>query len=197
MAHQRLVTLVETAIIAAFAMALQYVPHTTGVSAIEFNYGLIPLAVLALRRGTVPALSAGFVWGMLDLMLRGSILNPVQAIIEYPVAFTVAGLMAVTLPQFQAALKNKQISKAIGMAAIGILVGTFAKYFFHFVAGWIYWGSYAPKGWPAWQWSLFVNGGSAVFSGILAIVVIGVLVTVAPRLFVAPKEAILQKHVDA
>ena len=38
--HKRLVVILETAIIAAFAMALTYIPHTTGVSAIELNYGL-------------------------------------------------------------------------------------------------------------------------------------------------------------
>ena len=31
--HKRLVVILETAIIAAFAMALTYIPHTTGVSA--------------------------------------------------------------------------------------------------------------------------------------------------------------------
>ena len=67
--HKQLVVILETAIIAAFAMALTYIPHTTGVSAIELNYGLIPIAVLAMRRGLVPAAWAGFVWGILDLIL--------------------------------------------------------------------------------------------------------------------------------
>ena len=37
--HKRLVVILETAIIAAFAMALTYIPHTTGVSAIDSDRG--------------------------------------------------------------------------------------------------------------------------------------------------------------
>ncbi|MDN6712001.1 MAG: energy-coupled thiamine transporter ThiT, partial [Lacticaseibacillus paracasei] len=36
-----------------------------------------------------------------------------------------------------------------------------------------------------WVYSLIVNGGSALFSTVLTIVVVGVLLTVAPQLFVA------------
>ena len=84
---KNLTVLVEVAIIAAFAMALEYLPHS--INAIQVNYGLIPVTVLALRRGTKPALAAGLVWGLLDLLLRGlsdgGVLNVVQGILEYPI----------------------------------------------------------------------------------------------------------------
>ncbi|ARE42565.1 energy-coupled thiamine transporter ThiT [Lacticaseibacillus paracasei] len=187
--HKQLVVILETAIIAAFAMALTYIPHTTGVSAIELNYGLIPIAVLAMRRGLVPAAWAGFVWGILDLILRGigggSVLNPLQGILEYPIAFTLVGLMGLTFASFQKAARGSEKVKASGYAFAGIIIGTFAKYFIHFIAGVVFWGAYAPKGTNVWVYSLIVNGGSALFSTVLTIVVVGVLLTVAPQLFVA------------
>ena len=187
--HKQLVVILETAIIAAFAMALTYIPHTTGVSAIELNYGLIPIAVLAMRRGLVPAAWAGFVWGILDLILRGigggSVLNPLQGILEYPIAFTLVGLMGLTFASFQKAVRGSEKVKASGYAFAGIIIGTFAKYFIHFIAGVVFWGAYAPKGTNVWVYSLIVNGGSALFSTVLTIVVVGVLLTVAPQLFVA------------
>ena len=113
--HKRLVVILETAIIAAFAMALTYIPHTTGVSAIELNYGLIPIAVLAMRRGAIPAAWAGFVWGILDLILRGlsggSVLNPVQGFLEYPIAFTLVGLMGLTFASFQKSVRGGERSE--------------------------------------------------------------------------------------
>ena len=136
--HKQLVVILETAIIAAFAMALTYIPHTTGVSAIELNYGLIPIAVLAMRRGLVPAAWAGFVWGILDLILRGigggSVLNPLQGILEYPIAFTLVGVMGLTFASFQKAVRGSEKVKASGYAFAGIIIGTFAKYFIHFIA---------------------------------------------------------------
>lgn len=187
--HKRLVVILETAIIAAFAMALTYISHTTGVSAIELNYGLIPIAVLAMRRGAIPAAWAGFVWGILDLILRGlsggSVLNPVQGFLEYPIAFTLVGLMGLTFASFQKAVRGGEKVKASGYAFAGIIVGTFSKYFIHFIAGVVFWGSYAPKGMNVWIYSLIVNGGSALFSTVLAIVVVGILLTVAPQLFIA------------
>lgn len=72
-------------------------------------------------------------------------------------------------------------------------MGTFAKYFCHFIAGWVYWGSYAPKGQPAWLYSLWTNGGSAVMSSILAVVVMSILVLSAKHLFL-PKSAPALRH---
>ena len=187
--HKQLVVILETAIIAAFAMALTYIPHTTGVSAIELNYGLIPIAVLAMRRGLVPAAWAGFVWGILDLILRGigggSVLNPLQGILEYPIAFTLVGVMGLTFASFQKAVRGSEKVKASGYVFAGIIIGTFAKYFIHFIAGVVFWGAYAPKGTNVWVYSLIVNGGSALFSTVLTIVVVGVVRPVAPQLFVA------------
>lgn len=50
-----LIVLTEGAIITALAMGLSYIPHSTGVSSVEFVYGLIPMSIYALRRGLKPA----------------------------------------------------------------------------------------------------------------------------------------------
>lgn len=103
--NTHLIVLLEVALIAALAMALEYIPHDTGISGLQFNYGLIPLTVLALRRGTRPALAAGLAWGLLDLLLRGfatgGFLNPIQGILEYPIAFTVVGLAGLAYGHFR------------------------------------------------------------------------------------------------
>ncbi len=189
--HSHLQVVLEVAIIAAFAMALEYVPHKTGISSVEMSYGLIPISVLALRRGIGPATAAGFTWGILDLLLigigEGSVLNVTQGFIEYPVAFTVAGLGGLFYKPFQRALAQNATGKAVGFAWAAVVLGVVAKYLCHFYAGWIFWGSYAPKGMPAWLYSLFINGLSAVFTGILALVVTTALVTIAKHLFL-PKQ---------
>ncbi|MFD1483713.1 energy-coupled thiamine transporter ThiT [Lacticaseibacillus baoqingensis] len=191
--HQKLQVLLEVAIIAAFAMALEYVPHKTGISSVEMSYGVIPISVLALRRGAGPAMAAGFTWGILDLLLigigEGSVLNVTQGFIEYPVAFTVAGLGGVFFKPFQKALQKDQRLTSWAYAWGAVLLGVLAKYLCHFYAGWIFWGAYAPKGMPAWLYSLVINGLSAVFTGVLALVVVTALVSIAKHLFLAKTTA--------
>ena len=193
--HQskHLQVVLEVAIMAAFAMALEYLPHKTGISSVEMVYGMIPITVLALRRGMRPAMAAGLTWGILDLLLRGigegSVLNLWQGFIEYPVAFTVAGLGGLFYRPFQHALHADSHKKALGYAIAAVLVGTFAKYLCHFYAGWVFWGAWAPKGMPAWLYSLYINGLSGVFTSLLTAVVVGALVTIAKHLFLPKLQA--------
>jgi len=170
--NSELLVITEGAIITALALALSFVPHTTGVSAIEFVYGLIPMAIYALRRGVKAGLITGFVWGILDLVLfgfsHGGFLNLFQGIVEYPLAFSVVGLIGLGSKPVKRALE--QGKSGIGLILLYSGIGFFAKYFFHFLAGGIYWGTYAPKGMNPWIYSLVINGGSFVTNMLMLLV---------------------------
>lgn len=188
MSSNRLIVAVEGAIIVAFAMALNYIPHTVGVSAIEVQFGLIPLTLYALRRGLMPALMAGLVWGLLDMFLRGipggSVLNAWQGILEYPLAFTLIGAAGMMTSAFRQAVRRDRQGLMRGLIVAAALVGGVAKYACHFAAGIVFWGSYAPAGQSPVLYSLVINGGSAIVSIILAAVVLLIVNRVAPQLFV-------------
>lgn len=189
MQNHRLLVLVEGAIIVAFAQALNYIPHTVGVSAIELQFGLIPMGVYALRRGAYAGFSAGLVWGLIDMFLRGipggSVLNALQGILEYPIAFTLVGLAGLCSVAFQRARRNGATAKAYWLMFFGVTLAGLGKYFCHFVAGVIYWGSYAPKGQSPVLYSLIINGGSAIASIVFAVAVLSVLLRLSPKLFTA------------
>ncbi|WP_279512497.1 energy-coupled thiamine transporter ThiT [Macrococcoides canis] len=70
-------------------------------------------------------------------------------------------------------------TKIVIFTALAVL----ARYFIHFLSGWVYFGAYAPKGQPAWLYSLLYNGQIAFINGITCIVILVILFTVAPRLF--------------
>ena len=181
-----LIILTEGALITALALVLSFVPHSTGVSSIEFMYGLIPMAIFALRRGLKAGLMAGFVWGILDLVLRGfsngGFLNPLQGIVEYPLAFGVVGLIGLGSVQVKQAIENGK--NAIGLILLYSSIGFFAKYFCHFIAGGIYWGTYAPKGMNPWIYSLVINGGSFIANMIMLLVLVVVLNRVFKKLII-------------
>ncbi|WP_338231382.1 energy-coupled thiamine transporter ThiT [Companilactobacillus muriivasis] len=184
--NSELLVITEGAIITALALALSFVPHTTGVSAIEFVYGLIPMAIYALRRGVKAGLMTGFVWGLLDLVLfgfsHGGFLNLFQGIVEYPLAFGVVGLVGLGSKPVKRALE--QGKSGIGLILLYSALGFFAKYFFHFLAGGIYWGTYAPKGMNPWIYSLVINGGSFVANMLMLLVLVFALNRVFKQLII-------------
>jgi thiamine transporter len=56
------------------------------------------------------------------------------------------------------------------------------RWFWHFIAGVIFWGSYAPKGMSPYWYSFVLNGTSALANAILLSIILVVLVKKAPRL---------------
>lgn len=198
MQHQRLLIQIEGAIIAAFAVALEYIPHTVGPSAIEVSFGIIPIVIYSLRRGAIPGMVSGLIWGLLDLILRGlgngSVLNVWQGLLEFTIAFMVVGLAGILQRPIQASIQNHTKVKTMTLLLMAAFFGTFAKYFCHFLAGAVYWDSYAPKGMNAWLYSLTVNGGSFIASFILTGIVLCICLAMVPKLYL-PKDMVL--HVQS
>lgn len=170
--NQQLVILTEGALVTASAQVLSFIPHSFGVSSIELVYGLIPMAIFALRRGLRAGLIAGLVWGLLDLLLRGlssgSVLNPLQGFLEYPLAFAAIGLIGI------GSSKVKQVIKEGKNSVWWILLfsgfGIFVKYCFHFLAGGVFWAAFAPKSMNPWIYSLVVNGGSFMVNILMVLI---------------------------
>lgn len=187
--NKELIILTEGALVTAAAQVLNFVPHSAGISSIEFVYGLIPMAIFALRRGLRPGLMAGLVWGLLDLLLRGlstgSVLNPLQGFIEYPIAFASIGLIGIGSSKVKKVIDEGKNSLGwiMGFSAIGFSV----KYFFHFLAGGVFWGAFAPKGMNPWIYSLAINGGSFIANMIMMIVLLVVLHKVFDQLIIVKK----------
>ncbi|HJF20171.1 MAG TPA: energy-coupled thiamine transporter ThiT [Enterococcus columbae] len=174
--------LLEGTLMAALAMALHFVPLNIG-SSFTISLGQIPMTIFALRRGLKPALFACFLWGML-YFVTGQVyfLTPVQVLIEYPIAFTFAGFAGIYASKVQAAIANQQVAKVRQLIVYASLVGVGARFFWHFVAGWVFWGAYALWGMKAWLFSLVMNGASGLASGLVASIVIVLVYNLAPQI---------------
>jgi Predicted membrane protein len=62
-----------------------------------------------------------------------------------------------------------------------------ARYFWHFVAGVAFWGSYALWGMNPWIYSLIMNGASGLATAAVTVVVLVILLRMMPTLFM-PKD---------
>lgn len=71
--NSQLSALIETALVAAFAMALSYIPDFA--SWFTPSFGAVPVVLFALRRGPKYGTLAGLIWGLLHFIL-GKVLVP-------------------------------------------------------------------------------------------------------------------------
>lgn len=60
--------------------------------------------------------------------------------------------------QFQKAIRNDKQALAIFYIFISSIIGVGVRYFWHFVAGFLFWGKYAPIAISPYWYSFTVNG---------------------------------------
>ena len=108
---------------------------------------MVPVFLLALRRGPKWGMVAGVIFGLVALVEDAStgaevIIYPAQVILDYPLAFGLLGL---------AGFFKKY-------PALGIAVGVTARFCSHFVSGILFFASFAPAGVSPVEYSAIYNG---------------------------------------
>jgi thiamine transporter len=183
------VVLAEGALVAALAIVLSLLPTNFGPGGgFSISLGMIPMTIYALRRGLKPALVASFLWGVMHFPLgQVYFLSLPQVAIEYFLAFTFAGFAGLYHQQVQTALERGQLRIAMRYAALARFVGAGGRWFWHFIAGVVFWGSYAMWGYGPILYSLIVNGISGLVTGAVTAFVVTLLLTRTPRLFTPNK----------
>jgi len=113
---------------------------------------LLPLVFVAVRRGVVPGVTAGLLYGVLQLGLPGAyVLHPLQALLDYPLAFMAVGLAGfVPVGPVVGRRGALQLLAAVAVAATGRLV-------FHFLSGLVFFAEYAPHWEAPWLYALTYN----------------------------------------
>lgn len=181
---------IEGTLIAALAMSLSFLPVQSLNASLDLSLGLVPLVLYSFRRGLVPALMAGFTWGLLTIVVGSAMRNFIsvpQIIFEYPFAFTFGGMGGVLSNQLHRVIKAQQKRKVLFLIVAGGFIAAFSRWFWHYWAGVFVWGAYAPDNMNPFLYSFIFNGASALANGIFVSVVLVFIFNVSPTLFV-PKE---------
>jgi thiamine transporter len=134
---------------------------------------MVPSMWLSLRRGIRIGVIAGAVFGVLalfiDVLLLGAsavVATPVQAILEYPVAFGLIGLTGL--------FHKKTVPAAIAGAALSV----FFRFLVHYFAGvfvWYYVYTF-PAEWGQWLWPAVYNGSFLIVEFIISGIILAILV---------------------
>lgn len=186
--------LVEGTVVAALSLVLSFIPTTIG-SSFTISLGMIPLTLFALRRGLKPALMSAFIWGILHFPASQVVyLSVIQVLIEYPIAFTFAGFAGLYAKKVQQSLAEQNMWSVRKNIILASLVGTGARFFWHFIAGVVFWGSYALWGMNPWIFSLVMNGVSGVATVVVTAIVAVLVAEKAPQLYLPKDTKLIQKQ---
>lgn len=185
MAKNSPLILMETALFAGLAMILDILTQPLMVGPwMSISFKMVPIFILAFRRGTRPAVMAGFIWGLLQIVLGQAAagwLTLFQGLLDYLVAFSLVGLAGLVAPAVQANLKPERLGRTLTWMVLGIFIGSLARYSIHFLTGVIFFGSYAAPGQSALVYSLTVNGISCLGECLASSLVLGVLLPFLKR----------------
>jgi thiamine transporter len=121
---------------------------------------MVPIIWLALRRGPKIGLTAGFVYGLVQLIVMPQIYFLPQVLLDYPLAFCCLGL---------AGFFQKRWTLA------GVAVAITGRFIMHLISGALFFASYAPEGVNPWVYSGIYNGSYLLPELVISLFVIFLL----------------------
>lgn len=179
----KLVALIEAAFFAAIAMVLDLLPSIAIAPAVTISFSMVPIFILAFRWGFKVSFISGFLWGLLQLTTGNFyFLSVIQFLIEYFIAFAFIGFAGLFYPIIQRALQTGSKFSVSIWVVIAVFVGSLARYFWHFVAGMVFWGDYAPEGMSPFIYSLTMNGLAMLGAAVLCSIVLVLLISGSKRI---------------
>jgi probable proton-coupled thiamine transporter yuaJ len=180
--------MIEVALLATIAYILDLVTQPMSLGPwISLSFKMVPIFLLSFRWGVKAGAMGGFIWGLLQVVTgeaAGGLLTPIQGFLEYFVAFSLIGLSGIVKPALDKAIRDKKRVQTLTYITAGVVLGGFARYLIHYIAGVIFWGSYAPAGQSAYIYSLVVNSSSFLGETIASLIVFFILQEFLGRLLI-------------
>ena len=180
--------MIEVALLATIAYILDLVTQPMSLGPwISLSFKMVPIFLLSFRWGVKAGAMGGFLWGLLQVVTgeaAGGWLTPIQGFLEYFVAFSLIGLSGTVKPALDKAIRDKKRLQTLTYITAGVVLGGFARYLIHYIAGVIFWGSYAPAGQSAYIYSLVVNSSSFLGETIASLIVFFILQEFLGRLLI-------------
>lgn len=174
-------TMIEVSALAAMALILDLLPSLKFGPSISISFAMVPIFIAALRWGFLAGVTSGFLWGILQIAVGDAwILTPMQAFIEYFLAFASVGVAGLFSNAVKAKATNGHKLQALSIVAVSVFVGGAARYFWHFLAGAIFFKKYAIEaGKTPFVYSFIVNGTTFFFSSLACVIVLVLLLSKA------------------
>ena len=124
-------------------------------------FSMIFIVFIGYMFGLRVGLIAGISFGLLNLLIKPEVYTPVQAIIDYILAFGALGLSG-----FFANKKDKLI--------FAYLISIIGRFVFAVFSGYVFFGSYAPEGWNPLLYSIWYNLSYIGTEGVITVLLLSI-----------------------
>ena len=156
------------AICVALAFALSYIKFFSLPQGGSVTFAsMLPIILYSYMFGTRKGLVVGVVYGMLQFIQSPQFYQPMQALLDYPIAFGALGVAGIArkIPY----IKGKMLAEF----AVGATVAIVLRYFSHVVSGYYVFSSWKMEGYTAVSWAFVYN--AFVFADLAIVLVVGLL----------------------
>jgi thiamine transporter len=190
MRNTRILILVEVALAVALAAVLNLLAMRLPINIAggSISFTMLPIAVVALRRGALAGATAGTLFGVIDLLVEPFILVPVQVLLDYPIPYLLFGLgvgLFSTLynKTFVSRENNSGLLGSSFIVVISMLVGWLLRVVSHVLSGVFFFAEYAGDQ-NVWAYSIVYNLSylvpSFIASLVLALIILPILAKAVP-----------------
>ena len=190
MKNSRVVLLMEIAIFAALGYVLDMIGFGMPQGG-DVSFVLVPIILIAFRRGIVAGLITGLLVGLLQVVTGRISTAPlsfeivvIQVIMDYFLAYMVAGFAGLFRVSFLTALEKQDKKQMIIAVTLGALLASFLRYLAHVISGILFFGEFAEGN--VILYSLGYNATYMIPVFVLAAIICSSLFVKAPRL-ILPK----------
>lgn len=160
MRNERVRLIVEISLCVALSAVLSLVARFAPPIAIAggtVSLSMVPIFVLSLRRGLVPGMIAGALFGCVDLLIEPFIVHPAQVALDYPIAFAFLGLSGLGVVIWHTQVAQGRLARGAIIVLPYIVLGAGGRFAAHWLSGVIFFAANAPAGQPVWLYSLVYN----------------------------------------
>jgi len=158
MQEKRTRIIVEIGVAVALSAIFNLIPLWKMPQGGSVSLEMLPIFIIAFRWGGIPGITAGFIYGLLQLTMGAYIVHPLQVLMDYPVPYMLVGLAGFISP-----VKYEGIKRAFAII-IAILFGGILRFIAHVVSGAVFFAHFAPEGQNPWLYSAVYNAGYIVLS---------------------------------
>lgn len=186
MRNKKLLLMLEIAIFGAVGYVLDFIafsmPQGGSVSLV-----MIPIILMAFRRGLGVGLLTGLVVGLLQIVTGRYYVAPLsfgfaftQVTLDYLVAFASIGFAGVMRSAYLKNMRNASKRNAIASIVAGALIGSFLRYIIHAIVGIWFFKEFATGN--VYLYSFSYNATYMIPAFLLTAIVCSILFIAAPRL---------------
>ena len=155
MSNTRTLIIVEVALAIALAAVFNFIQIRLPINIMggSINLSMLPIAIVALRRGVVSGCVAGAAFGFLDLLLEPLILVPIQVLLDYPLPYLFFGLGVGLFSRLYNKMVNQKGQQGFGrflaggslVILVSLIIGGLVRLACHAISGVFFFSEYASN----------------------------------------------------